>query len=427
MLGNIKKTLLKSELLKSFVYRIITIPNKVNGYNNLKKYVKNENENDKIKVVFFVQLPALWNKVESVYQCLVADKQFDIEILAIPDYRYDDNKEFDLTYNKAYEFLSDKGIKSINAYTENGWYNLQKSQPDYVFYPRPYDPYMPIQYKSSTVSKYAKICYISYGYLLTTTLQRGCMDINFFSNLYLFFAESDYIKDYNKSRFKITHFRTMRKSINVGYPPLEDVLKNRVESCHYWKKDNSQFKVIWTPRWAIDEGHGKSNFFSYKDSLVDYFKKSDNSSFILRPHPLAFRTFIENGLLTEAELNEYRGNFDNKNMFIDDRGDYISTFWVSDVLISDISSVIIEYFIMGKPIIYCESSVQSNAVLEEILKGCYIAKDFKDITNYLENLKQGNDPLKEKRKEIIKSIFDLDKLKNTSKNILEELLKDMNK
>ena len=100
-------------------------------------------------------------------------------------------------------------------------------------------------------------------------------------------------------------------------------------------------------------------------------------------------------------------------------------FWTSDILITDISSVIYEYFITGKPIIYCFSNIDIDFVYESkrILEVCYNVYTKNDLLNYIEMLKNGIDPLKNKRIELIEELYSTDILLS-SKNIAQNLLEN---
>ena len=81
------------------------------------------------------------------------------------------------------------------------------------------------------------------------------------------------------------------------------------------------------------------------------------------------------------------------------------TYEDTDVLISDRSSVIPLFFLTGKPIIYCHKKDCYNDLSRRIAQGFYWVKNWDELRQTLEMLKQGQDPMKEKRQEIIKKEF----------------------
>lgn len=419
------KKILKNKFINEFLYRTMYLPKKIVMFFELLRFKKRNESGSKIKVVLMVQFPSLWGKLELLYNELIKHDEFDVVLLAIPDYNYETQTiEYSTMENKAYEFLKNENLAVVKANTESGWLDLSAQKIDYIFFPRPYDALMPNGYKSSDLIKYMKTCYIPYGYSLGKSLMRNSFHLRFFTNLYFYFAENKDFEKYNRRRFMVTHLLNLRKSVYVGYPSLQKVLENKVEECRYWKKDNNTLNIMWTPRWTVNEAQGTSSFFKYKDALLNQVKNNDNLSLVARPHPLAFSNFIEIGLMSENEVDDYKKQFDNKRLFLDQHRDYQPTMWCSDVLITDFSSIIIEYFIMNKPIIYCESDVEPTPTFQKILDVSYIAKDYEDIKKYLDHLEKGIDPLKERREKMIQEICDIQQNLETSKYIVELLKKD---
>lgn len=50
----------------------------------------------------------------------------------------------------------------------------------------PYSSYLPIEYKISTVSKYAKTCYLPYGYEMMNYIFDTSLNVDFFRYLHIF-------------------------------------------------------------------------------------------------------------------------------------------------------------------------------------------------------------------------------------------------
>jgi len=235
-----------------------------------------------------------------------------------------------------------------------------------------------------------------------------CLDKNFYRYVYLFFAENPYIGKASSKRFKISHNFRLRKTLSLGYPSLDTMasLKDTAKGNNNFIDEDDKLKIVWTPRWTVDPDIGGSNFFKYKDKFVDFAKKNQNSYVLLRPHPLAFENFLNTGLMTSQELDAYKDSYKQSiNASIDEEKDYLSTFWKSDVLVSDISSILVEYFMTGKPIIYCVGSSGFNKFTSQMAQGFYWANNWEDIEGILKELSQGNDPLKKKREELKQQLF----------------------
>ena len=84
--------------------------------------------------------------------------------------------------------------------------------------------------------------------------------------------------------------------------------------------------------------------------------------------------------------------------------EYFDTIFNSDCLISDASSFIADYFMTGKPIIYCHKTDMFNELSRKMSEGFYWAKNWEEVEKILNNLKTGKDELKEKRLQILRDL-----------------------
>ena len=343
----------------------------------------------------------LWINVDDLYNQLSNDDQFETYVLMIPEFDYS-KKEFDIqTMNtKIYDFHKNHNHQNtIKAFDQGKWFDLKNINPDYVFYERPYSSYLPIEYKISTVSKYAKTCYLPYGYEMMNYIFDTSLNVDFFRYLHIFFADSYVTESFNKKRAPLSHRLGLRKTILTGHPIFNAFNKAQSEDNLFWDNDDQHFKIIWAPRWTIDTQLGGSNFLTYKDNIVDYVEKDKKRSLVFRPHPLTFKNFISLGLITSDEVDEYLRKFqNNEQLYYDQTSEYFTTFWHSDVFVGDISSIIPCYFLTGKPIIYCHTdAVDDNDIMKKIFSVSYNAYSFEDVEKILLDLQNGIDPLKEKR------------------------------
>ena len=200
-----------------------------------------------------------------------------------------------------------------------------------------------------------------------------------------------------------------------------------------WKDENktSKYRIIWAPHHSIDKsGYGMSNFKEQYLFFLDFAKKHDEYSFIFKPHPsLRFMCISEN-FLTEHEYDNYINEWQSlSNATVYDKGNYFDIFKTSDVLITDSSSFLAEYFYSGKPIIYfqAQNRVGFNEFGEKIKKGFYQLNSVDELEEQLkEILINKNDSLKSLRKSIIQQEFYYPK-NGVGKEIVSYLKKELNR
>lgn len=367
-----------------------TVFGEIMAYFRLKRTNTIRKNKDIIRVVFLAQNIQVWGKIEAVCNRLIEDDRFEVTIIALKDIT-DRNSE-------SVDFFIEKYKGRVPVLTEEN-VSLQDLHPEYVFYTRPYDQYLPKPFKSSKVSAYAKICYCSYCFSLTKMDMADCMNKKFFRNVSLFFAENKFIKEYNTKCFRYSHHKGVRQSKFLGYPILDGLAACR-------ESENAEFTVLWTPRWSDAKEVGGSNFLNYKNEVVNFAKQHQDIRLIFRPHPLTFYHFTSTGQLTAEDVKEYTAIYAaEENMVLDERSGYKETFLDSSVLVSDISSMVMEWLVSEKPIIFCDTEAKLNAVMEIALQACYIAHSWEDVQRYVLMLKSGTDPKKEIRKEIRKKLF----------------------
>lgn len=371
---------------------------------------KHKAPGEKITIVFYGQCLTCWNKLSSVVQQAVKDERFRVHILAIPD---------DVTKTGGDNFgdlSAQYGSMVINAQQGDGWFSLEDLKPDYVFFQRPYDTYLPVCYRSKAVSRYAKICYVNYAYNFSE-IYKLTMEKIFFRNVYLFFAETDEYKQYNVKRLAASHRREYQKSFSLGYPAFQDFMEHKPKI----EKGNHEFRILWTPRWSEDIEVGGTNFFRYKDKVVDYVRKREKTSLIFRPHPMLFSHSLEVGRMSQQEVDGYLSNFQGRLEY-DEEKEYANNFWRADVMLTDFSSVIMEYFLTGRPIVFCPTTIKVNEFFRDILSVNYTAETWEEAEKILSMLAAGVDPLKEARKKKVTSF--LGDYQNISKNILDAIAED---
>lgn len=383
--------------------------------------------NEKINVVFVCHRPAVWGSLKTVYEAMKADESFNVKIVTIPN-----KKQLpDLGLNhEVYEsegaevFWKGEDVISGYNYETKEWIDLKVLNPDYVCFQQPYNVCRPNVLNSNQVSKYAKIFYVAYASnFIGTGILEETSPADYVKNISLMFNQNHMDYDLLKNYFNEIG-NNFTKQFLTGFPRYDNLsVYNNCES-KVWSlprsKDN--FRVIWTPRWCTNEGN--CHFFDYKDNLINYCQQNNTVDFVFRPHPQAFLNWISTKELSEQEANDYKDKYAKlSNANIDDTKEYLTTFYSSDCMITDISSIVAEYFLTGKPIIYCHRKDCFNDFSRKLSEGFYWVHNWQELQNTLDMLRTGNDPLKEKRMQLINSCFYIPK-EGSGQSIKEIIKKD---
>lgn len=393
---------------------------------------KNRPARDKIRVGFVCQYIPAWNKMKLVYHEMLMAPDFEPILICVPS-DIDEEKLIagGEKANDIYQYFVEHGYDAINAFTEdNTWLDFKALDMDYVFFSRPYNWYMPPCYHSREVSKYTRMLCLNYGMFLAVNEVEVCLSKEFFRNIFFYFADCVEIIEANRKQLPKTHKNGLQKTEYYGMPALDQMLVDKDSKDSSWNQfsedTDSRFKAIYTPRWSSDPSLGGTSFFRYKDVMVDYGAEHKDMYLLLRPHPLMFDHMEQTGELSREEAEAYQAKVaEIPNVDFDNGKEYGGTFWQSDALISDYSSIIPEYFITCKPMIFCNNPTDLiyTGTMKRMLEASYCVDNEQELIEALDKLRAGEDPLLEKRKEICQELFGdtLGKSASAILNVLREL------
>lgn len=380
-----------------------------------------------IRVGFLCQFIPAWSKLKPVYELMCADPRFQPLLICVPSNIQDSVLVGNAAGNDTYDYFTAQGYDAVNALKADGaWLELENLRLDYIFYPRPYNAFLPEAYHSKKVSRFCRILLVLYGMSMTEEVGDTVMDRDFFRYVYLYFAESPFAVEKNRKKGWLLHTLGLQKSVFKGLPGMEEIAERREDVSPAWDFSQNAFRVLWTPRWTTDPSLGGTNFFTYYRVLLRYAGEHPQVDFLFRPHPLALSNFVSNGDMTAGEAEAFRSRVQAMpNVSLDAQKEYFSTMWGASVMISDISGIMPEFFVTGKPLIYCASNMPLTpaAHTRKMLEGCYVVQNEQELLRCLEALQAGDDPLAAVRHRIIGELYGgLDS--TPSREILEEIAKD---
>ena len=396
MLKGIKRLLIKIRRIFVKCYKFFVV----------KKTISNNKKNE-YKIGFLVQLSSIWDKQINIYEELLKRDNIKVFLFVVPEYDF----ENDIIIN-SYEgnYFIEKYENAIKVIDENNTLlNLKEYELDYLFYPRPYDHYLPLQYRSGQVSKYCKCCYIPYG--LTGSDNFDDTDLPFFDNIHCLFMDSDYQMKLIKKRYPISCKFGVKRVYSLGYPVLARFLD--------YPKTNGIHTIAWTPRWSMDPVKGGSNFLKYCNNFLELIE-NDNYNFIFRPHPLMFDELIKKGFIDEKFKNSFLEKLNKYNVLFDTVSPIEEIFKRTDLLITDFSTIISQFFMTNRPLIYCEGGIPLNEDYLDMMKYSYYANDWSEVLKFIDDIEKKGDSYFDSRKMFIDKKYSI--CRESAKLIADKIL-----
>lgn len=171
----------------------------------------------------------------------------------------------------------------------------------------------------------------------------------------------------------------------VGRPQAEMLLSPKEQKNVSFK--SGRVKVLYAPTWeGFVDGANYSSVSSQGLSIVVSLSNNPNVDLVFKPHPYTGRRSQETKKYLEKITDICR---ESDVAYRSSECDLYTLMNESDVLISDVSSVMVDYLYTDKPIIMCDTSGLSLDELEiefPISKAAYIHGSNEDVSELIEGI-----------------------------------------
>lgn len=344
-------------------------------------------ENRKIKVRFFTQLPSVWPSTESVWKAFNENEKCDTKIVQLPFIHdsYKDSKGID-------KYLIQRNI----SYIMYDKYDIYEDKPDVVFFQNPYDSTRPKEFSFENISKVTdKIVYIPYALDIGGGKEsiKWQFKLNVQRKAWRVIARSD---NYKEFYLKFCDNNPLNIVV-LGHPKFDyiyNMLKSEFQISKGWiEKIGGRKVIMWNPHFSVDGGYW-STFLIWKDFIFNVFNKRNDLVLLMRPHPLLFERLKKLDKYNDVDIENLRKFISNSdNIILDETDNYKDAFKISDALITDAGSFMIEYLPIKKPIMYLPNENGVGIYDNRLLKNYYIGKKEEDILNFINMISNDEDKL----------------------------------
>lgn len=402
---------------------IFVFKKKIRRINRLhsKTLHKISHKNCKIKCAFLALDQAVW-KYDGIYKIMEESDLFDPIVLVCPIINF--GKENMLAQmNACYKLMKEKGYnvrKSYNA-NDNTYLDVRKDiNPDIIFYTNPYKGLIDDRY---FIDKYPDILtvYVPYSYTQSQWYHFNYGSL-FPSFLWRYYLETNsHYKDAKK------YSKNNAKNIIVsGFPGIDNFINCKYKPKDIWKQDKKK-RIIWAPHHTIEPVGiiNYSCFMSICDFFVELANKYQNEvQFVFKPHPL-----LRNKLTKEwgkEKTDNYYNMWNTMPNTMLQEGEYIDLFLTSDAMIHDSGSFLIEYLYTCKPVMRTMNDIDPQSMYNDFaldaLDVYYKGYNKQDIEQFIQNVIDAVDPMKEAREKFYQERLLPPNGKLPSENIVNDII-----
>ena len=348
-----------------------------------------------VRAVFFAELGEKWDAMESVYEYMRDDPRFDPVVVRTPVGRVvqrNGKREQEIIYK---DFLTPMGIPSL-GYDE---YDIEQDCPELAFISQPYESCTLEQFWPENIAKHTRLVYLPYflpSIVLKDYPQTLCqMPV--------------YDKAWRVAGSNEKHYKYYRKHshhgggnmIVIGVPKTDPIITLRTQNIPLpagWECVQGRKTFLWNTWFDIDVS--SLRFF---DEIFAWFSAQQDCALIWRPHPMTETITRLYSPDRYAQFQEQLRMVDDApNMVIDREVSFKPAFAHSDAQVSDHSSMMQQYLLMDKPLLWFQN-LSASTTGEELVRCGWMERGERadEILAFLERVRRGEDRNAAVRQEII--------------------------
>lgn len=352
-----------------------------------------------VRAVFFAELGEKWDAMESVYEYMRDDPRFDPVVVRTPVGRVvtrDGKREQEIIYR---DFLTPMGIPSL-GYDQ---YSLEEDCPELAFISQPYESCTLREFWPETIAKVTRLVYLPYWIpdLISENTQEALCQMPVYQYAWKVIGSSQ-----SHYRYYAKHTPSGGGNMLVtGLPKADPVVHLRESGTNIpdsWKPVIDGRKVILWNTWYNYEASSLKFF----DKITEWFCRHNDCALIWRPHPMTETvTKLYYPKETFNRIHDCIAKVEgSNNMLIDAAPAYKASFWCSQAQISDFSSLMFQYLLMDKPVLWISRpNDQSRKENKKFFIDWHWMEETSDVDGvlrFLEHIRVGSDQKRALRDDI---------------------------
>ena len=374
----------------------------------------------KIHALFLTQEMACWPSLESVFAAAQQNEDYEASLVYTPFYHENFSEQIDY-----YDAYREQGLPVLRHQE----YDLPLDSPDVAFVMKPYanipEPYQPKHLEQVV----PRIVFIAYGMELTTDLIKFGFQYYAHYKAWRHCAYGSIMKEFGKKY----GYRSGENIAVWGHPKADhyrDMEKGRQSIPAEWKQRIGDRKVIlWTPHHLIDlNSTGTGTWQIWGERILEMALDNPDIFFIIRPHPLMVGALVNGGVYTQEQMAQILERVNGaENMIWDTSPSYLPAFYASDAIITDGTTFSFEFLYTKKPILLTPRNMEGFYQYQDMMESYYIVSRVQDISDFIQMIRSGEDPLKEKRLAMYEKTFFIPENGTVGENIMRQVKIDLEK
>lgn len=344
--------------------------------------------------VFIVQQGHAWSGMASVYAAYAADPEWRATVVGVP-YRH---RSFttEAERNGVLDFLGREGIPHVH------WrdFMLAPGAADVAFLSFPNDESLPVGWRMNELMRaIPRLVYLPQALAISGGAENTARQFDFpvQQRAWMILAHSER----NKAMFA-QHCATGDAHVVVTGHPKLDALRGlaSLDDPELARFAAGRKVICWNPHHDARPdgsafGAGLSTFLRWHEFLIAEFARRPELALIVRPHPLLFSALVQRRIWTEAQVADFEARAARAgNILVDHRASCLPALARSVALLSDASSLLLEYGATGRPMLHLRNP-RGPALNDDgafVRDHGYAAETEGEIRTFIDMVARGDDP-----------------------------------
>lgn len=349
----------------------------------------------KLEILFLPYKYSMWDCMESIWEEAKSDKSCNCHIVPIPYYDKNSDGSFGMEHYEGNAFPME--IEDFSSYC------LKTERPDIIYFHNPYDGYnfvtsvAPDFYAPELAKHTNMLVYVPYAISGFTSDYKN---LNVLSNsMGCQFAHKIILHSEELKKGFIANGVRSDKIAVLGTPKIDAVMKKtNVEIPDDWKEKIGDRKVILLNT-GIATLLRKEGWLLIIKDIMSFLMNHPKVFLIWRPHPLQDATI---GSMRPGEIESYNQILalmdQADNIIKDPSTDPYPAIGISDGLLSDYSSILLQYAFTGKPALSLDNrrSCRKEHVFCDFFSN-YFLEDGDTVENFVDMIINNTDQRREER------------------------------